>query len=304
VIQRRNERRSASVAHTRQIEKQEKDMTDIRTSFAALCLAASLIQSASAAELTVTTHSASAAGFMVNSHLIAGERDAILVDAQFIRSEAAKAIQMVRESGKKLKYILVTHGHPDHFFWLEDFQNAFPDAHIVAAGNVIPDIESYGPKAIAMWKPVFKEEIPDTFVTPKPVNSTSLFLDGQEIQLLSLKDGESAHATAVWIPGSRALIAGDLAYNRVHLWLRENRPESWLAILDRLENLKPVTVYPGHGPLGGPEVLAADREYIQTFIAATSAPATREEAMAKLKAVYPDYALPVIVEYSVAGRIK
>jgi glyoxylase-like metal-dependent hydrolase (beta-lactamase superfamily II) len=94
------------------------------------------------------------------------------------------------------------------------------------------------------------------------VNSTSLFLDGQEIQLLSLKDGESAHATAVWIPGSRALIAGDLAYNKVHLWLRENRPENWLAMLDRLEKPKPATVYPGHGTVGGPEVLAADREYI------------------------------------------
>ena len=279
-------------------------MTEIRFLFAAFLLAVSLIQPAAAAELTVTTHSASAAGFMGNSHLIAGERDAILVDAQFIRSEAAKAIQMVRESGKNLKYILVTHGHPDHFFWLEDFHKAFPEARIVAAGNVIPDIESYGPKAIAMWKPVFKEEIPDSFVTPKPVNSTSLFLDGQELQLLSFKDGESAHATAVWIPGSRALITGDLAYNRVHLWLRENRPENWLAILDRLEKLNPETIYPGHGPVGGLEVLAADREYIQTFIAATAAPATREEAMASLKAAYPDYALPVIVDYSVAGRIK
>jgi glyoxylase-like metal-dependent hydrolase (beta-lactamase superfamily II) len=286
------------------LKKQEKVMTDIRSFFAAFLLAAILIQPVFAAGLTVTTHSASGAGFMVNSHLIAGERDAILVDAQFIRSEAAKAIQMVKESGKNLKYILVTHGHPDHFFWLEDFQNAFPDARIVAAGDVIPDIESYGPKAIAMWKPVFKDEIPDSFVTPEPVNSTSLFLDGQEIQLLSLKDGESVHATAVWIPGSRALIAGDLAYNRVHLWLRENRPDGWLAILDRLEKLQPATVYPGHGPVGGPEVLAADREYIQAFITATAAPATREEAMAKLKAAYPDYALPVIVEYSVAGRIK
>ncbi len=272
--------------------------------FAAFWLAANLLQPASAADLTVTTHSASAAGFMVNSHLIAGERDAILVDAQFVRSEAAKAIQMVKESGKNLKYILVTHGHPDHFFWLEDFQSAFPDTRIVAANAVIADIESYGPRAIAMWKPVLKHEIPDSFVTPKPMNSTSLFLEGQEIQLLSLKDGESSHATAVWIPGSRALIAGDLAYNNVHLWLRENRPEGWLAILDRLEKLKPATVYPGHGPQGGPELLDADREYIQAFITVTAAPATREDAMAKLKDAYPDYSLPVIVEYSVGGRIK
>ena len=56
--------------------------------------------------------------------------------------------------------------------------------------------------------------------------------------------------------------------------------------------------------MGGQEVLTADREYIQAFIAVTAAPATGEQAMAKLKAVYPDYALPVIVDYSVAGRIK
>jgi hypothetical protein len=48
-------------------------MTDIRTSFAALCLAATLVQASWAAELTVKTHSASAAGFIVNSHLIVGE---------------------------------------------------------------------------------------------------------------------------------------------------------------------------------------------------------------------------------------
>ena len=90
----------------------------------------------------------------------------------------------------------------------------------------------------------------------------------------------------------------------MHLWLREDRPEGWLAILGRLEKLKPAIVYPGHGPVGGPEVLAADREYIQAFVAATAAPATREQAMAKLKAAFPDYSLPVIVDYSVAGRIK
>ena len=56
--------------------------------------------------------------------------------------------------------------------------------------------------------------------------------------------------------------------------------------------------------MGGPEVLIADREYIQAFMAATAAPATKEQAMAALKAAYPDFALPVIVDYSVAGRLK
>ena len=256
-----------------------------------------------AAELTVTTYTALPAGFSVNSHLIQGERDAILVDAQFTLSEAAKAVEVVQRSGKRLKYIVVTHGHPDHFFGLEAFQRAFPEARIVATAPVIADIGDYGPKAIGYWKPVFKDEIPDGFITPAPINSTSLFLEGHEIQLLTLNGAESPHATVLWIPSTKALLTGDLVYSAVHLWLRENRPEGWLAILDRLEQLQPSRVYPGHGFPGGPELIAANRQYIHAFLAATVPPASKEQAIAALKAKYPDYALPVIVEFSASGRL-
>lgn len=278
----------------------------IRHSIFILTAAAILLASdlTLATELTVSTHTAAPAGFSVNSHLIQGERDAILVDAQFTLSEAAQVVQLVQSSGKQLKYIIVTHGHPDHFFGLEVLQHAFPDARIVATDAVIADIQDYGPKAIARWKPVFKEQIRDSFLTPKPINSTSLFLEGNEIQLLTMDGGESAHATVLWIPSTQALLTGDLTYNKVHLWLRENRPQGWLAILDRFEQLQPLAVYPGHGAPGGPNVIAADREYIETFVAATAVPATKEQAIAALKSKYSDYALPVVVEFSVGGRLE
>ena len=275
-------------------------------SIAAVAAAAILLASelTSAAELSVRTHTAAPAGFSVNSHLIQGERDAILVDAQFTLSEAERVVKLVQDSGKRLKYIVVTHGHPDHFFGLEVLQRAFPDARVVATEAVIADIQDYGPKAIARWKPVFKEQIPDSFIVPTPVHSTSLFLEGNEIQLLTMDGGESAHATVLWIPSTQALLTGDLAYSNVHLWLRENRPQGWLAILDRFERLQPRAVYPGHGAPGGSELISANREYIEAFVAATAAPASKEQAIAALKSRYADYALPVVVEFSVGGRLE
>jgi glyoxylase-like metal-dependent hydrolase (beta-lactamase superfamily II) len=278
-------------------------MNRFLSTLASAFLALPVSSQALAADPTITTYTASPAGFAVSSHLIQGERDAILVDAQFTLSEAAKVVEMVRGSGKQLKYIVVTHGHPDHFFGLGVLQQAFPDARIVAAQPVIADIQDYGPRAIVRWKPVFKEEIPDSFLTPAPVNATSLFIEGNEIQLLTMDGGESPHATVLWIPSTKALLTGDLTYNNVHLWLRENRPEGWLEILDRFERLHPVSVYPGHGAAGGPELIDANRAYIHAFVAATAPPATKEEAAAKLKAQFADDALPVIVDFSVAGRL-
>lgn len=278
-------------------------MHRLRTLLVAGSIALLATSQAVAADLTVTTYTASPAGFAVNSHLIAGERDAILVDAQFTLSEAAKTVDFVKASGKRLKYILITHGHPDHFFGLGAFQRAFPDARIVARPEVIADIRDYGPKAIARWKPVFKEEIPDAFVTPQPLTAERLELEGQEVRLIGVDGGESAHATAVWVPGARALLTGDLAFNQVHLWLTENRPEAWLAILDRLQRLQPLVVHPGHGPVGDARVLAENRIYIEAFLAATAPPLTKEAAIAALKTQYAEYALPVILDFSVPGRI-
>jgi glyoxylase-like metal-dependent hydrolase (beta-lactamase superfamily II) len=79
-------------------------------------------------------------GFRVTSTLITGEQDAVLVDSQFTLAEAHRLVAKILESKKTLKTILITHGHPDHYFGLEVVRAAFPQARIVAAPAVIVEI--------------------------------------------------------------------------------------------------------------------------------------------------------------------
>jgi glyoxylase-like metal-dependent hydrolase (beta-lactamase superfamily II) len=52
------------------------------------------------------------------STLIAGQREAVLIDAQFMSSDVTALGGMIEESGKELTAIYVTHGHADHHFGL------------------------------------------------------------------------------------------------------------------------------------------------------------------------------------------
>src|SRR5579864_9315644 len=82
-------------------------------------------------QLTVH-HGAGFNGYDVNSTMISGERDMLVIDPQFSLSEAHRLAAEILESKKNLALIYVTHPHPDHLFGLAVLHQAFPSAKIVA----------------------------------------------------------------------------------------------------------------------------------------------------------------------------
>jgi glyoxylase-like metal-dependent hydrolase (beta-lactamase superfamily II) len=58
----------------------------------------------------------------------------------------------------------------------------------------------------------------------------------------------------------------------MHAFLADGHWEEWLATLTRLDRDLPtdVTLYVGHGPAGGKELLAGQRRYIDAFLEAVT----------------------------------
>src|ERR1700732_5593338 len=63
--------------------------------------------------------------FWVNSVIIEGTDEVMLVDAQLTKTNAARGLQEIKETKKPLSIIYITHEHADHFLGLEVFKEAY-----------------------------------------------------------------------------------------------------------------------------------------------------------------------------------
>jgi glyoxylase-like metal-dependent hydrolase (beta-lactamase superfamily II) len=77
---------------------------------------------------------------------------------------------------------------------------------------------------------------------------------------------ETVHATAFHVPDAQAVIAGDLLNHHSHCYMADtNNPASWLTALDEVQALgEHRIVVPGHGPVGGEEVIDDTRAWRTT----------------------------------------
>ncbi|HEX2568016.1 MAG TPA: MBL fold metallo-hydrolase [Polyangia bacterium] len=251
--------------------------------------------------LTVQTYSGSADSTAINAHLVLGERSAILVDTGYLRADADAIVERIRSSGRTLRMIVITHPHPDHYFGTQVITNAFPGVPVVTSQAVLTDFQASAPGTFAGVKAQLGDLIADALVTPTALAASEIELDGRRIRVLQQPQaGESHAAILLGLDEPRALLAGDLVYNNVHLVLAECQPNGWKQDLDYVRGLGYPSIYPGHG--ASPATMAAldaDSQYIDRAVTILNAAATADEAKAQLTAQFPGYAGPAALNLSV-----
>ncbi len=272
-----------------------------------LTLATTLLSGAAmAAPLTVTVYNpGEKAIFPVSSSLVAGDKEAILIDAQFDVQNGQALVDMIKKSGKKLTTVYISAGDPDFYFGLEPVMAAFPDVKVLADQHVVDHINQTKDAKLSYWSPILGKGAPKSLTVPQVMTASHLTLDGEKIEI---KEMNTPNAY-LWAPSIKTAFGGVPVYSGVHVWMADSQTKvarsNWVKALNNLLALKPERVVPGHF-LGtapkGTEAVTFTRDYVERFEQELAKAKNSGQLIEALKKAYP--ALPVDDGLAIGAKVN
>ena len=272
-----------------------------------LTLATTLLGgTALAAPLTVTVYNpGEKAIFPVSSSLVTGDKEAILIDAQFDVQNGQALVDMIKKSGKKLTAVYISAGDPDFYFGLEPVMAAFPDVKVLADQHVVDHINQTKDAKLSYWSPILGKGAPKSLTVPQVMTASHLTLDGEKIEI---KEMNTPNAY-LWAPSIKTAFGGVPVYSGVHVWMADSQTKAarsnWVKALDNLLALKPERVVPGHFLGTAPQGTAAvtfTRDYVQRFEQELAKANSSGELIEGLKKAYPS--LPVDDGLAIGAKVN
>lgn len=243
--------------------------------------------------LNLKVYNASENSFGVASTIVSGKTDAVLIDAQFTLADAEIVAKEIKNSGKILKTIYVSHGDPDFYFGLEVFKKYFPEVTAYASPETVEHIKATAQKKLEVWGERLGKNITSNIILPQVLKGNSIELEGEKIEIIGLE--EFPTKTFVWIPSIKTVVGGINVFGTTfNLWMADAQTtedrKNWISVLDKIETLHPEIVIPAHANSNSEFSLKAvnhTKNYIQFYEEALKTNKTSEELIKTIKAKYP-----------------
>ena len=265
----------------------------VRTTVIAASLAIAFTSAQAAQPLSVKVYNADGNSFNVNSTLVVGDKEAMVIDAGFTRADALRIAANVLDSGKQLKTIYVSQADPDYYFGVETLKEIFPQADVVTTPAVLEKINAKKAGKVAFWGPKMGANAPRSPVVPRALEGNTLTLDGQTIEIRGTQ-GVLAHRPYAWIPSIQAVVGNIGVFGGMHVWTADTQTAAeraaWVAQLDEMAALKPALVVPGHMKAGTPvdaSNITFTKDYLQTFEKNLAATKSSAELVKAMQQAYP-----------------
>lgn len=203
-----------------------------------------------------------------NNGWIVFEDYVLVIDGNF-PSGAKEIIPKIKAiTDKPIRFAFDTHHHGDHAYgnqvWVEN--GATPVAHT----GVIDEMKKYetgyyGNKP-GRWEGDAKNRADVAASKLKPptllYRTEMIFDDGKHrVELLHFGAAHTHGDGWAWLPKEKILFTGDACVNGAYNFIDDGNSEQWVKTLEGAKKLGARIVCPGHGPMGGAEMLEDQQNF-------------------------------------------
>lgn len=208
-----------------------------------------------------------------NIGVVGGSRAVLVIDTGMGpgNGRAVLDFALTYARGRRL-YLTTTHFHPEHAFGAQAFAG---HAAWLVNRDQARDRTDRGEGYLAMFRglgePISRQLDGVELTRPDLVyeGSCDIDLGGRVVRLEPTGRGHTAGDQTVFVPDAGTLFTGDLVEAGQFSILPWFPPDDtdvsatrWIDVLDELISRHPDVVVPGHGSIGGPDLLAEVRDYL------------------------------------------
>jgi glyoxylase-like metal-dependent hydrolase (beta-lactamase superfamily II) len=211
-----------------------------------------------------------------NSGLIVGDGESLLVDTLFDLPHTRRMLAGLAAltAAAPTTTVVNTHGNGDHWFG-----NALMgDADIVAAAASVEDMKAVGPQSLrallALGGPTgdYLRRIFGRyqFDGVRPVYPTCTFerrlelcVGGVDVLLIDVGPAHTRGDTIVYCPRDGVVFTGDIVFADGTPIVWAGPVGNWLAACERILELRPASIVPGHGPVSDRSAVRRMADYLE-----------------------------------------
>lgn len=194
-------------------------------------------------------------GFMSNAGFVVTNDGVVVFDALATPALGEAMVKAIRKiTPKPIRYVVVSHYHADHFYGLQVLkeQGAEIWAHENGRAYLQSDLATerlmQRRAALAPWVNDKTRMVPaDRWLSFKDKKVIPLELGGIHMRIIDTSGAHSDDDIMLAVEEDRMLFAGDLFFTGRIPFVGNADSKVWLGALERMLEVKPVVVVPGHG---------------------------------------------------------